>query len=114
MFYFIVHNQFLFLQEVYYSPLLSFLTLIWSNGLTVVRLLPIQSIGNQPFAADNPAALDNPHIIDTDIYLRGCEMAATNASNKQGRGQFPLEELMAKLGTSANGLSQSEAQKHLS
>jgi hypothetical protein len=45
--------------------------LILLNGLTVVRLLPIPSIGNQPFAADNPAALDNPYIINTDIYLRG-------------------------------------------
>jgi hypothetical protein len=58
-------------EPAQYSPLLSFLTLILLNGLTVVRLLPIPSIGNQPFAADNPAALDNPYIINTDIYLRG-------------------------------------------
>jgi hypothetical protein len=58
-------------EPAQYSPLLSFLTLILLNGLTVVRLLPIQLIGSQPFAADNLAAPDNPYITNTDIYLRG-------------------------------------------
>ncbi len=48
-----------------YSPLWILL-----NGLTVVRLLPIQSLGHQLFAADNPAALDNPYILTLPAVKR--------------------------------------------